>query len=364
MVSTKHVPMPFPVTLLSGPSTSLREQVLRCLVLRRPGLVAIGYALDPDGDGLLVRTVADARGVQHVERVEPVGCCLACTVRADAPEALRLVEGAERWTEAVLAPPSPVQPGDLARYLAAQGADIDTVTTVLDARLLMTQLTGDDLLAERGQAAAPTDRRSTAELVVCQLEDADVLLVAELQALDTAAARTVEALLSHLAPLAVQLTLAPGGIGCEDAVTTGRRGQATPADRARLATLAGAMCPPACGVTTVVWQSDRPLHSARLDEALPGIVGDVLRSRGHLWLADRPRHRVRWEQVGGTLAFGDPVRWRHLPGCELVLTGIDLDAAALTARLDACVATDDEMADPSWPDPFADALGPAEDPVH
>ncbi|HWH27757.1 MAG TPA: GTP-binding protein [Mycobacteriales bacterium] len=356
--------MPLPLTLLSGPSTSLREQVLRCLLLRRPGLVAVDYGLDPAANGLLVRTVADARGVQHVEQVEPVGCCLSCTVRSDVPEAVRLVTDAERWAEVVLSPPSPIRPGDLAEHLSRHGADVDTVTTVVDARLVLAQLTGDDLLAERGQAAAPTDRRSTAELVVGQLEDADVLLVADLQALDTSSARTVEALLSHLAPIAVQRPLAPGGIGCEDAVTTGRRGRTTSADRARLATLAGALCPPACGVTTVVWQSDRPLHSARLHEVLPDVVADVVRSRGHLWLADRPRHCVRWEQAGGTLAFGDPVRWQQLPGCELVLTGIDLDPAALTARLDACLATDEELADPTWPDPFAGALGPAEDPVH
>jgi G3E family GTPase len=356
--------MALPLTLLSGPSTSLREQVLRCLVLRRPGLVAVAYGLDPDGGELLVRSVSDARGVQHVERVDAVGCCLSCTVREDAPGALRLVEDAERWTEVVLSPPSPVQPGDLARHLAAAGADVDTVTTVVDARLLREQLSGDDLLAERGLAAAPTDRRSTAELVVGQVEDADVLLVAELQGMATEAARTAEALLSHLAPLADQLPLAPGGIGCEEAVNTGRRGAATPADRQRLATLAGTMCPPSCGVTTVVWQSDRPLHSARLHEALPDVVGQVVRSRGHLWLADRPRHRVRWEQAGGTLAFGDPLRWRQLPGCELVLTGIDVDADELTARLDACLASDTELARPDWADPFEGALGPAEDAVH
>jgi G3E family GTPase len=352
-----------PVTLLSGPSTSLREQVVRCLVLRRPGLAAVVYTLDPDSDGLLARTVVDARGTHDVERLGPDGCCLACAVREDAPVALRLVDGAERWDEVVVVLPSPVRPDSIVLGLGADGVDVDTVTTVVDARLLRSQLSGDDLLAARGQAAAPTDRRSTAELVVGQIEDADVLAVADLHRLGTEEARTAQALLAHLAPLALQVPLGPGGTGCDDAVSTGRRGGATPAERERLATVAGALCPPSCGVATLVWQSERPLHSQRLRDALPDVVDGVVRSRGHIWLADRPRHRLRWEQSGGSLSLGDPARWDGLPGCELVLTGVGLDAEALGAQLDACLASDDELAGQSWPDPFEDALGPADDRV-
>jgi G3E family GTPase len=352
------------LTLLSGTSTTLRSDVYQALVARRPGLAAVVYGLAPARDGLLVRTVLDAGGTQHVERVDPVGCCLSCTVRADAPQAVRLVTGAGRWTELVVALPSAVRPGELADLLDDEGLPVDAVVVPIDARLLLDRVRGDDLLAERGLAAGPTDRRSTAELVLGQLDDADVVLVAELHRMETAAARTVEALLAHLAPLALQVALTPGGTGCEDAVCTGRRSGTTADERGRLATLAGELCPPSCGVATVLWQSDRPLHSGRLHDALPGLVDGVVRSRGHVWLADRPRVRLRWEQAGGSLSLGEPERWRHLPGCELVLTGVGLDAASALAGLDACLTTDAELAGPAWPDPFEAALGPVEDPVH
>lgn len=355
--------MSLPLTLLAGLSTSLRDDLVRCAVLRRPGLVAVVYDVDPQPAGVrIVRRVLDASGTTQAEQVELVGCCLSCTVREDAPEALELVAASGRWVEALLALPAALQPESVTAGLDPDVVRLDTVTAVVDAVLLREQVGGDDLLAERGLAAAPTDRRSTASLVLGQLEDADVLAVVGLERLGTAEARTVQALLSHLAPLAAQVPIGPGGVGCEDLVGTGRRDRdTTAAARERLAVLASELCPPDCGVTTLQWSSERPLHSARLSAALPQIVERIVRSRGHIWLADRPRACVRWESAGGSLAFGDPVRWRGLPGCSLVLTGVGVDAQALHELLSSCLATDEELVDgPTGPDPFAEALGPAE----
>ena len=354
--------MSLPLTVLTGLSTSLRDDLVRCIVLRRPGLVGVVYDIDPQPTGMrVVRRVVDATGTAHSERVELVGCCLSCTVREDLSEALELVAGSGRWEQALLGLPAALQPDAVTPVLDDAVVRLDTVTAVVDAVLLQEQVSGDDLLAERGLAAASTDRRSTASLVLGQLEDADVLAVVGLERLGAAEARTLQALLSHLAPLAQQVPVGAGGVGCEDLVGTGRRDlDTTAADRERLAALAVELCPPDCGVTTLRWSSERPLHSARLSAALPQVIDRIVRSRGHIWLADRPRACVRWESAGGSLAFGDPIRWRDLPDCSLVLTGVGIDAPALHDLLDSCLATDDELVgEPTWPDPFAAALGSA-----
>lgn len=356
--------MSLPVSLLVGLSTSLRDDLVRCLLLRRPGLAAVAYDVEPGPGGTrLVRRVLDASGTCHREQVELIGCCLSCTVRADAPEALALLAAGQRWDEVVLALPSG-QEADTVAAVLGQRDDVvvDTVTALVDAVLLREQTAGDDLLADRGLAAAETDRRSTAELVIRQLEEADVVALVGLERVGTSTARAAQALLAHLAPLAVQVPVGPGGVGCDELVGTGRRDPATtPQERERLAALAVELCPPACGVTTVLWQSERPLHSDRLHRALPELISGVVRSRGHIWLADRPRSRVRWESAGAILALGQEAGWRSLPDCALVLTGVDLDAAQLTARLDSCLASDDELVRaPDWADPFEGALGPAD----
>lgn len=344
--------MPPPLTLVAGPSRTLRDDLVRCLVLRRPGLVAVAYDIEPGG---LWRRIFDCSGEQDRELLQ--ACCLSCAVREDAGSAVTLVHGAQRWQEVVVALPAPVVPSDIAWNL-----EVDTVTTVVDARLLIAHLSGDDLLVERGLAAAQTDRRSTAELVVRQLEDADVLAVADLPRLDTGTARTVEGLLAHLAPLAMTVPLGPGRTGCDDVVSTGRHAaDVSVAQREQLAALAVELCTPTCDVASLRWDSDRPLHSGRLAAALPRLVDGVVRSRGHVWLADRPDHQLRWESAGGSLSLGEPQPWSGPRRCSLVVTGIGLDLGAVRAQLDACLCDDGELAaGVTWEDPFADVLGPAQ----
>lgn len=354
--------MPLPLTVLAGPSTALRDDLVRCLVLRRPRLVAVAYDVDPGDSGVaLVRRVVDAAGTHQRERLELTGCCLSCTVREDVSAAVTTVAGEGRWDEVLLALPASLQPASVLHRLAEHDdVHVDTVTTVVDAVLLHTQVSGDDRLADRGLAAAPTDVRSTAELVLSQLEDADVLAVASLHRVGSDAARTVQALLAHLAPLALQVPLGPGGAGSDELVSTGRHDTDTqPADRLRLADLAAELCPEACGVTTVRWRSEHPLHPVRLSDALPSVIAGVVRSRGMLWLADRQDACVRWESAGRSLSFGDPAPWRGERASELLLTGVDLDADAVQRTLDACRATENELSGPpDWSDPFAVALGP------
>jgi G3E family GTPase len=357
---TRQGQMRLPLTVLAGPSTSWRDDLVRCLVLRRPGLAALVYEVVPGG---VVRRVLDAAGQQHQEPLDLHGCCLSCTVLDDVTRGLSLVVDSDRWSEVLLALPASAQPADLLPVLHAfESVRVDTVTTVVDARLLLAQVTGDDLLADRGLAAAPTDRRSTAELVVGQLESADVLALVDLHRTGTEQARTACALLAHLAPLAAQVVIGPGGAGCDEVVSTGRHEAETSGpDREQLAALAVELCPPLCGVTTVHWSSAQPVHSGRLSCVLEQVLHGVVRSRGHIWLADRPTTRLRWESAGAGLAMGDASRWDGAaPRSSLVLTGVQLDASALVALLDSCLCSPEELSGRRrWIDPFEGALGPA-----
>jgi G3E family GTPase len=350
--------MVLPVVLLTGTTAELREALGRALLLRDPGVVVVAYAVDPAPEGLVVRTVADGRRALDARRLGPDGCCLSCALRDDLPEVLDQLDDQDGgWERVLVVLPTPVSASALLPVVQDR---VEGVVCAVDGLLLRSQLTGDALLADAGLAAAPTDRRSVAELVVTHLEDADVLAVGHLHRLATEPARTVEAVLSHLAPLAEQVPVGPGGSGCEDVLRSAGRGRVGEADREALAVLAADLCAPRCGVTTVLWRSDAPLHSGRLADALPALVEGLLRSRGTVWLADRAEQRLRWEQAGGSLSVGDVRSWDGTPRCELLLTGVGVDADDLRARLDACVATEAEQAALDWEDPFADVLGPAQ----
>ncbi len=145
----------------------------------------------------------------------------------------------------------------------------------------------------------------------------------------------------------------------------------------------------AYGVTTVVWRAVRPMHPGRLRAALTDLVDGVARSRGRLWLANRPTQMLAWESAGGSASLGvlgswladtatqdwgqlptalrasAALDWDDLVGdrcCELSLTGTLPDPGRLRERLESCLLDDVEYgAGPaSWTDiadPFVDALG-------
>jgi G3E family GTPase len=123
-----------------------------------------------------------------------------------------------------------------------------------------------------------------------------------------------------------------------------------------------------------------------------GLFASVLRSKGYMWIATRPDIEAAWSQAGAVLRVDPESPWITVMGVEnatddpadqkalrenlakyphgdrrqeLVIIGIDLDEAAISAFLDKCLVTDEEWTDlarlvvddpfPQWQDePFPD----------
>jgi G3E family GTPase len=360
--------------VLCGQSRTLRDDLILHLVSRRPGLVAVVYDADAVGTDVVVRRrTLDITGTVDASELMLAHGCVSCTVRGDVVGAAFDVAADGRWSEMLLGLPVPVLPQPITQILghavedsAAVGSllRLDGVTTLVDAVLLREHLNEDELLTGRGLGAAPTDPRSMAELLCAQLDQADVVAVAHLERVATRVARTVEGLVTHLAPLSVQVPLGPGGTGCEQLVSTGRAGSDDPFERARLSALAHQFIEPFGDVQTLLWRSARPLHPFRLYDALALIVPAVVRSTGQVELANRPGVPLLWESTGSSfsIAVADADE-AMVAGNELVLTGVGMSPDRLAALLDSCLLTEAERAGPGWSalaDPFTGALGPAE----
>ncbi|KAL4436621.1 hypothetical protein ABPG75_003760 [Micractinium tetrahymenae] len=122
-------------------------------------------------------------------------------------------------------------------------------------------------------------------------------------------------------------------------------------------------------------------EAAARQARLTSTCGQLLRSKGFIWLATRPDLCGEWSQAGGVMRLGVGGPWyaalprqawpreeearrkilqdfREPHGDrrqEIVLIGIQLNGKALHAALDACLATDAEMAAAAagqLPDPF------------
>jgi G3E family GTPase len=350
-----------PLTLLTGLSTTLREPVLAAMV----DATTVAVVVDQDElrqRGVLTWRVFERSGPIDSGEFSVDDDCGACQLIESLLPLLETLAARGHWRHVVLAAPPAMEARSLASALVATMPEVqvDTVTCVVDAVLLVEQLSGDELLDERGLALGLPDRRNVAELTARQIEYADVCVLAN--AHRTRAPERLHHLLQHLNPRTTVVNADPAGVPTAPVARLGRFDfEAAEAWAGELAS-GSRLQPSGDGVTTVLWRSSRPLHPARLNEALEDIVDGVVRSRGIVWLANRPTQRVRWESAGYSASLGTLGEWadtEHLAECTVVATGVGLDPARLQAVLDACLLTESELASLDWQaldDPFAGVL--------
>lgn len=389
-------PEPLPVVLLSGPARAGVEAVAESLRLDVPRSSVLVHGLDAVGAGWVRRDHVDAEGRRRQARVPLAHGCVSCTLREDVVRAVAVTALHGDTDRLIVASPSVVEPGAVAAALDAalvddaplvEHARLRALVTVLDAERLLAELMSCDTLADRGTATAVTDDRTVAQVLVAQVEYADVLVLTRTDALDATDRGMVDAVLARLAPVAPRYTFRPGVLPAHRLLTEQLYDRdRTPANAGWARELGGDPLPRACehGVSTMVFRSRRPFAPARLHEVLADPFDGLLRSRGFCWLSTRPDEVVAWDQAGPGLdlspcghwlAEGSPAEWDRLNpqerarveavwdpyygdrATELVLTGLHLDHRAVSSALDACLLTDGELAQgrDGWramPDPF------------
>jgi G3E family GTPase len=360
--------MPTPLSLITGLSPTLRAPVLDAAL--DPDTVVVTVEQDDLAAlGVLRWQVVDRSGRIDAGEIGVDDDCGSCALVESLLPLLEVLADRDHWRHVVLAPPPAMEARPLVAALTVALPDeftVDTVTCVADAVLLVSQLTGDELLAERGLALGAGDRRNVAELTARQIEYADVCVLANTHRI--AEAGRLDNLLRHLNPRTEVVTTDPAGVPSAPVSRTGRFDLAAAEEWAAETWPAGGDPgsrrpePSESGVTTVLWRSTRPLHPERLSDALEQIVDGVVRSRGVVWLANRPTQRLRWESAGYSASLGTLDEWGetgHLAECCLLATGLALDPAKLQAVLDGCLLTDGELAAGNWhdlDDPFAGVL--------
>ncbi|MFF4948683.1 GTP-binding protein [Streptomyces chattanoogensis] len=233
-----------------------------------------------------------------------------------------------------------------------------------------------------------TDPLTQAEIAARRVEAADGLIVPTAPNSDDRRAGGVAVLARHLNPSStlVNASWQPGS-GLELPPSFLRPApDALEEWRARLEPVtASRSCPVTDkGVSSVVWQTRRPLHPERLADALPTVMAGVVRSRGHLWLCSRPEAVMAWRSAGAHLELREADRWlepetesewraaspqrRTLASWfwhdyygerrnDITFTGTGLDPDRLCSALDAALLDDTELSlgSDGWAD-FPDPL--------
>lgn len=293
-----------PVVLVSGQGDT--DAVARTL-LQQPGTAVVVHRFDGQ---VVLRTVTMLRdGLPFASSVplELVRCCVSCTIREDLLVLLRRLHRRADLSRIVVHLAPWLEPEPIARAIAevpvwvgptyvdgpaARDVEVTATVVAVDADRWLARALGDDELR---------DGRTEAQVVVGQVEFADVVVVDEPDA----------ALLAVVRRLAPRARITAGVERLELAMAhlepDARRGRS---DHPHGPLLAGQ--PPLerqGSVHLFEFHARRPFHPDRLHDALDVLLDGVVRARGRLWLATR-HDRVMWlETAGGGLRIQPVGKW-------------------------------------------------------
>ncbi|MFH0022249.1 zinc metallochaperone GTPase ZigA [Pseudomonas fluorescens] len=375
-----------PVTVLSGFLGAGKSTLLNYVLRNRSGMrvaVIVNDMSEINIDGSEVqRDVSLNRAEEKI--VEMSNGCICCTLREDLLEEVSKLARENRFDYLLIestgiSEPLPVAETFTFRDEHGQSlcdiARLDTMVTVVDGVNFLPDYQAAESLASRGEELAEEDERSITDLLIEQIEFADVLLISKIDLISQPEREELIAILKRLNAQAEIIPMVMGEVPLEKLLNTGRFDFDKAAQAPGwLKELRGEHIPETdeYGIASTAYRARRPFHPQRFFDFInrPWQNGKLLRSKGFFWLASKPTDAGSWSQAGGLMRHGFAGRWwRYVPkdqwpqdqessaailenwtpsvgDCrqELVFIGQNIDFPQLIAELDACLLNDDEMA--------------------
>ncbi|PYC09700.1 4-hydroxytetrahydrobiopterin dehydratase [Pseudomonas protegens] len=375
-----------PVTVLSGFLGAGKSTLLNHVLRNRDNLrvaVIVNDMNEINIDGSEVqRDVSLNRAEEKL--VEMSNGCICCTLREDLLEEVGKLARDGRFDYLLIestgiSEPLPVAETFTFRDEAGQSladiARLDTMVTVVDGMNFLLDYQAAESLASRGETLGEEDERSITDLLIEQVEFADVILVSKIDLISSAERQELMAILARLNAQAEIIPMVMGQVPLAKILNTGRfdfeRAAQAPG---WLQELRGEHVPETqeYGIASTAYRARRPFHPQRFFNFInrPWVNGKLLRSKGFFWLASKYQEAGSWSQAGGLMRHGFAGRWwRFVPkqqwpqdeesmaailhnwtpatgDCrqELVFIGQNIDFTRLCAELDLCLLDDDEMA--------------------
>ncbi len=388
-----------PVTVLSGflgaGKTTLLNRVLNNRDGRRVAVI-VNDMSEVNIDADLVRQGGANLSQTEETLVEMSNGCICCTLRDDLLQEVRALAAAGRFDYLLIESTGIAEPLPVAATFAFRDdtgaslsdvARLDTMVTVVDAANLLRDYSSHDFLRDHGETLGEADDRTLVNLLVEQIEFADVVILNKISDAGRHRADAARKIIRSLNADARIIETDHADVPADAILDTGLfdfdKAHEHPLWAKELYGFADHLPETEeYGITSHVYRARQPFDPERILAVLNGEMPGVIRAKGHFWIATRPDWVAEFS-LAGALSSVKPLGtwWASVPRGrwpdhdsaraymaahwaepwgdrrqELVFIGSGIDWPQLHARLDGCLLPSEQApgpeALPDLPDPF------------
>ena len=374
-----------PVTVLSGFLGAGKTTVLSHILNNREGKKVAVIVNDMSEINIDAAMIKSDVSLNHSEEklVEMSNGCICCTLREDLLLEVNKLAKDNKFDYLVIESTGISEPLPVAEtftFADEEGislsdvAKLDTMVTVVDAVNFLKDYEEAKYLQDTGESLGEDDERSVADLLVDQIEFADVLLVSKIDLVDAQDIEKLNAILKSLNTHAQIIPITQGQVSTDDVLNTGlfdfENAKQAPG---WLKEMRGDHIPETeeYGISSFSYVARRPFYPQKFYEFLHSTeqYGKLIRSKGFFWLGSRLEYAGQWSQAGGIARYGFAgMFWKSVPKQdwpsdkeylesieeswvepfgdmrqELVFIGQNLDKTAMIDALNDCLVSEEDL---------------------
>ena len=309
-----------PVTVLSGFLGAGKTTVLSHILNNRENkrvAVIVNDMSEINIDSEIVQNEVSLKRSEE-KLIEMSNGCICCTLREDLLKEVTSLAKEGRFDYLVIESTGISEPLPVAETFTFEDEDgislsdvanLDTMVTVVDAVNFLKDYEEAKYLQETGESLGEDDERSVADLLVDQIEFADVILISKTDLVSSNDLKRLKAILKTLNTVAEIVPISNGDVNIDKVLNTGlfnfEQAQQAPG---WLKEMRGEHVPETeeYGISSFTYEARRPFHPDKFYEFLHNTkqYGKLIRSKGFFWLATRPEFAGQWSQAGGIAHYG------------------------------------------------------------